>query len=237
MTILKNAAAAIAVAVAFVVSVGAVATTPAAFAEETHVEYAVARGGLLYDRWLKVTEGYELPRDTHPKYPSDGKLSKKSTWLCWSCHGWDYKGKDGATEAAHGSILGAKGKPAAEIIAILKDGNHGFKDGMLSERDFNDMAHFVSSGVIDMDPYIDRQSGKSKGDVAKGRAYYDTICTRCHGMDGKKEATLGSRAKENPWQVFHKIRNGQPMKEMPALFALDPQISADILAYAQQLPD
>jgi len=237
MKILKNAAALFAVVAVFGASFGVLGTTPKATAEEAHVEHAVARGGLLYDRWLKVTEGYEIPRDTHPKYPSDGKLSKKSTWLCWSCHGWDYKGKEGATEAAHGSILGAMGKPPAEIVAVLKDGNHGFSDGMLTPKDFNDMAHFVSTGMIDMDQYIDRQSGKSKGDAKKGRAYYDTICTRCHGMDGKKEAALGTRSKKNPWQVFHKIRNGQPMKEMPALFALDPQISADILAYAQQLPD
>ena len=237
MRFVKRAVAVIAVAAVFAVSGGLVLTTPQATAEEKHVEHAIARGGLMYDRWLKVTEGFELPSKTHPKYPSDGKLSKKSTWLCWACHGWDYKGKDGATEAAHGSIMGAAGKSPDAIIAILKDGNHSFKEGMMTGKDFDDLAQFVSSGLIDMDLYIDRSSGKSKGDAKKGRAYYDTICTRCHGMDGKKEAALGSRAKKNPWQVFHKVRNGQPMKDMPALFALDPQISADILAYAQQLPD
>ncbi len=40
----------------------------------------------------------------------------------------------------------------------------------------------------------------------------------------------------NPWEVMHKILNGQPAENMPGLRALDPQITEDILAYIVSLP-
>ncbi|MCW8835868.1 MAG: cytochrome c [Rhodospirillales bacterium] len=206
-----------------------------ALADSAHPDFDAARGGLLYDLWIKVTEGYEIPRNAHPNYKGDA--SKKDSWLCHSCHGWDYKGKDGAAKVPGPSIMGAVGKPAADIVKVLKNDAHAYTDGMLSDKDFAHLAQFVSRGLIDVDKYIDRASGKAKGDLAKGKTYYDTICTRCHAMDGRKEASVGKKAKADPWQAFHKIRNGQPLKEMPALLALDPQIAADILAYIQTLPD
>ena len=48
---------------------------------------------------------------------------------------------------------------------------------------------------------------------------------------------LGQLTNKNPWEVLHKIRNGQPAEEMPAYRALDMQITLDIMAYMQeQLP-
>ena len=40
----------------------------------------------------------------------------------------------------------------------------------------------------------------------------------------------------NPWEVMHKILNGQPGEQMPALRALDHQIIADVMAHMTTLP-
>jgi len=35
----------------------------------------------------------------------------------------------------------------------------------------------------------------------------------------------------NPYEVMHKVLNGQPHEAMPALRAFDHQIAADVIAY------
>jgi thiosulfate dehydrogenase len=90
-----------------------------------------------------------------------------------------------------------------------------------------------------MDMYIDRASKNPKGDKAKGAAYFNTICVGCHRKDGTRpkdmDKTLGKQM-GNPWEVMHKIMNGQPDEPMPALRALDMQIVLDIMAHVKTLP-
>ncbi len=71
--------------------------------------------------------------------------------------------------------------------------------------------------------YIDRITKKAKGNSNRGQSYYQTVYVGCHGLGGKGEETpsLGKVANDNPWEVLHKIDNGQPGVEMPALRALD----------------
>tara|TARA_B100000700_G_scaffold245409_1_gene273891 strand:- start:945 stop:1349 length:405 start_codon:yes stop_codon:yes gene_type:complete len=57
--------------------------------------WMVSVGGRGYDDWAKLSRT-KLPKRTHPSYPKSGKLRGPKTWLCHSCHGWDYRGKDGA---------------------------------------------------------------------------------------------------------------------------------------------
>jgi thiosulfate dehydrogenase len=40
----------------------------------------------------------------------------------------------------------------------------------------------------------------------------------------------------NPWEVMHKIMNGQPNEQMPALRAIDRQVAVDIMAHLATLP-
>ena len=47
---------------------------------------------------------------------------------------------------------------------------------------------------------------------------------------------LGNIAKNNPWEALHKILNGHPDEEMPALRVLDIQVLVNVLAYIQTLP-
>ena len=91
-----------------------------------------------------------------------------------------------------------------------------------------------------MATYIDSKSKTVKGDAIKGKSYFETLCANCHGLDGMLDdqmPPMGKLANKNPWEVMHKIVNGQPNEEMPAVRALDPQVAADILIYTQTLPN
>jgi thiosulfate dehydrogenase len=203
----------------------------------------LARGGLLYDKWFKVI-GAPKPSETHPAWPSSNTKKKgNATHRCKSCHGWDLMGKDGAY--ASGSyktgIKGLKQMAGAsndKVIAAMKDSTHGYS-GKMSDQDFSDLASFVTRGQVDMDAVIERSSKKVDGNVAKGESYYNTVCAGCHARDGKEPEDmppLGKLAHKNPWEILHKIQNGQPDEAMPAMRAFDLQVSVDILSYLQTLP-
>src|SRR3972149_2565007 len=59
---------------------------------------SVAAGGLLYDKWWKAMPGAKAPVGDHPLWASQttNKLTGEATWRGKECHGWDYRGKDGA---------------------------------------------------------------------------------------------------------------------------------------------
>ena len=67
----------------------------------------------------------------------------------------------------------------------------------------------------------------------------NTICAGCHREDGKRpkdmDKPLGAQM-GNPWEVMHKILNGQPGEGMPGLRALPMQVTSDVGAYIQTLP-
>ncbi|MBT4889692.1 MAG: hypothetical protein HON65_09085 [Rhodospirillales bacterium] len=205
----------------------------------------VAWGGKLYDKWFKIA-GSARPKGTHVAWPASNTKKKGSaTHRCKACHGWDTMGKDGAY--ASGSyqtgIVGVRkydGENPADVVAILKDNTHGFAD-LMAEKDLTALGVFVTSGQVDMDKSIDRASKKFIGDVAQGKQYYVTMCTNCHGVDGKlpkdMPEPLGKLSNKNPWEIMHKIQNGTPGEEMPALRALPIQVTADVGAYLQTLPE
>jgi thiosulfate dehydrogenase len=75
------------------------------------------------------------------------------------------------------------------------------------------------------------------------------MCAACHGPDGKKlnfgkpddPEYIGTVANENPWEVAHKIRVGQPGSNPPMPTGVETgwslQEVLDVLAYAQTLPE
>lgn len=211
----------------------------AAQAQET--DSAIARGGRLYDKYFGENKAAK-PTADHPSYIKDGKYGKDSSWRCKECHGWDYKGKDGAyAKGGHFTgikgINGAAGKDPAMIAALLRDKTHGYTEAQLSAKDASDLALFVSRGQGTLAKYLDA-SNKPTGNGAKGEAYYNTLCAGCHGVDGKKVKdgpALGSVA-DNGAEMMHKLLNGQPGEAMPALRALDHQIAADIAVHLTKLP-
>jgi len=222
------------------------ASAPSQPAAADEIQSSIARGGKLYDNWFKMV-GADKPTKTHAAWPASNTQKQGDvTHRCKSCHGWDGLGKDGAY--ASGSyktgIKGVNGMwraDPAKIVAVLKDQTHGFA-GKMEEEDFRDIALFVSEGMVDMNQYIDRSTKSPKaGNKERGAAYYNTVCVGCHRQDGKwpkaMEETLGA-AMGNPWEVMHKIMNGQPDEPMPALRALPgrEQIVMDIMEHLMTLP-
>ena len=212
---------------------------------QAETESSKARGGQLYDKWYAVT-GAKAPASMHRLYPADGKYAAKpkSHWRCKECHGWDYMGASGAYKSGkHATgikgISGYAGRDQAEIVTLLKGTEHDYGD-KLSDVDYQDLATFISAGQVDMDKHIDRATKKPVGgDNTKGAGYYNTMCAQCHGKDGKKPKGMKSFGKQmgNPWEVMHKILNGQPDSEMPALRALDRQVVVDIMSHLATLPE
>ena len=213
--------------------------TAGAQAQET--ESAIARGGRLYDKFWAENKAAK-PATDHPSYVKDGKYGKENSWRCKECHGWDYKGKDGAyAKGSHMTgikgIGGAAGKDPAAVAALLRDKTHGYTDAQLSAKDAADLALFVSKGQGNLGKYLDA-ANKVKGDGARGATYFNTLCAGCHGEDGKKVKDgppLGSVA-DNGAEMMHKLLNGQPGEAMPALRALDHQVAADIAVHLTRLP-
>ena len=203
------------------------------------------QGGLLYDKYWKAMSRDE-PSGDQPLWATQttNERSGADTWRCKECHGWDYLGKDGAYATGKHStgtvgVLQAKAMSATGLAILLRGQQHGYTADMLSDKDLIDLANFLNKGMLDMNNYINRESKKVAGDINKGAASYQTICAGCHDLDGKGEdeaPPLGKLSNKNPWETAHKILNGQPDAEMPALRALDLQVTMDILAYLQTLP-
>lgn len=206
---------------------------------------SIAHGGRLYDDW-QVEAGARRQSLPHPGYPRTAFYANDAalTWRCKACHGWDYQGSQG--NYARGrhftgikGIRGMAGANPARIVAILRDSTHLY-DAVLKERDLQDLANFVSAGQVDMDAAIDRQTHRARGDAGRATAYYRTICSVCHGLEGHRIVTaapLGSVARVNPWETLHKIVNGHPNERMPALREFELRMLIDILAYVQELPE
>jgi mono/diheme cytochrome c family protein len=261
----RSRAASLVLTVAWAVIAALVASSPATAQQsgnpvraESAAKYDpdlwdIARGGQLYDNWAAALDK-ELPKKSHPSYPSVGKRKGGVTWRCKECHGWDYMGEDGAYGRG-GHYTGTKGirrmagKRVEEIIDILTDKTHRYTPEMIPPLAMRKLALFVSKGQIGMDQYIDRATKRARGDVKRGASFFQTVCAICHGFDGaemvSKSTTemaafgdrglLGTMAATNPWESLHKIRNGQPGVGMVALRVLSVRDQVDVLAYMQTL--
>ena len=133
--------------------------------------WKIARGGQLYDKWYAVLD-LDPPEDTHPAYPEAGKKSGATTFRCKECHGWDYRGADGAyASGSHFTgikgVRGVVGTDAEVIEAILRDDTHALAS-ILPRRSIQNLALFLSEGQLDMDLFIDRATKKAKGDARRG---------------------------------------------------------------------
>lgn len=219
------------------------------------------RGGLLYDKYWKVNkvEDSTEPTETHPLYTAEGTKKGKDTWRCKECHGWDYKGKDGAyASGSHASgIAGIKNskKTVAELVTLLKE-DHGYKT-VLNDTDVYDLIKFLKEGLIETTTHINEDK-TSKGTAQAGKTLFDKTCKDCHGATGRdlnfagawyEYEFLPALATGNPWEFIHKSRFGHPgskghilsdgKESDPMPNAKDNEFSnediADILAYAQSL--
>jgi cysteine-rich repeat protein len=203
-------------------------------------------GGRLYDNWWDEEAApaptTDHPLWTYRPDPFSNPATGAATWRCKECHGWDYQGvsgqyASGPHRTGFPGILGTT-LSSAELFALLREPlSNGGGPGVLNGHDYgsalsdvriNDLVAFVLSGVINDDTYVDPGSGDFLGDPDFGLVEYNSggspACVACHGADGtginfgtyNEPQYVGTVAVENPWELLHKIRFGQPGAPMPS---------------------
>ncbi len=213
-------------------------------------------GAQLYDKWYAVL-GVEPPAGNMPIWSrqSTNTRSGAETWRCVECHGWDYKGNQGAYKSGShftgfpSLMILVPQMSEEEIVNHLKGGKdpqHNFS-AYLDEASMRRLALFLKQGLIDDSEYIDPISLQTIGaNPERGKLLYLETCRKCHGEDGRKiifrgegiEETLGDVARRDPWRFLHRTRFGVAGTEMPIGYNLGwtPADGRDVLAYAQTLP-
>ncbi|MBI5296036.1 MAG: c-type cytochrome [Chloroflexi bacterium] len=216
----------------------------------------VVAGAQLYDKWYAVLG--QQPEGDMPIWgrQSTNSRSGAETWRCAECHGWDYRGVDGAyASGSHKTgfpslMILAPSLSEEQIVAHLKGENdvqHDFS-AYLDEASMQKVALFLKEGLIDDSKYIDSASLKViDGDVGHGKSLFDATCSECHGADGAKivfrgegvEEYLGDVAHRDPYRFLHRTRFGVAGTTMPVGVTLGwtPADGRDVLAYAQSLPE
>ncbi|MFQ5407640.1 MAG: hypothetical protein ACE5FI_04360, partial [Anaerolineales bacterium] len=167
------------------------ASEPAALAEtpvEEHADEQAAatlegnavRGGLLYDKWWAVIEA-SAPEGDHPLWSTQDTNTRSgtATWRCKECHGWDYKGADGAYgSGSHATgftgVYDSRDKAATEVLAALQgdtNSDHDFST-VMGEQDLIDLAVFITEGLIDDSALINADKS-STGEAAAGVTLFE----------------------------------------------------------------
>lgn len=212
-------------------------------------------GAQLYDKWYAVL-GTHPPLENMPIWSrqSTNTRSGAETWRCAECHGWDYKGAQGAyASGSHfsgfpGLILQTADMTEADIIAHLQGENdpaHDFS-AYLDSNATRQVAVFLKEGLIDDSTYIDSISLKViDGNLGKGQRHYDSTCAECHGRTGDQiifrtegvDEALGDVANRDPFRFLHRTRFGVAGTNMPIGYELGwtPADGRDVLMYAQTL--
>ncbi len=209
------------------------------------------RGGALYDKFWAAAR-LDAPTTDHPLWASrpdteSNTRTGSDTWRCKECHGWDYKGVDGAY-ASGSHRTGIAGiftsvLSAQDTFDLIKTG-HEYGGTGLSDDDLWDLTKFVLEGLIDTDEII---TGTAfSGSATAGQTVYDSACLACHGADGltpppgagaDHDEFVGLVSNDNPWEFAHKVRFGQPGTIMPPQAdLLTNQQIADLGAFSQTLP-
>lgn len=216
----------------------------------------VVRGAQLYDDWTQLVQ-VQVPGGNQPIWgrQSTNTRSGVDTWLCVSCHGWDYQGKDGAFRTGDEytgfpGVFESRDQSVASLGSILAgqaDPNHDFSP-YLSAQDMEALAAFIREGTLDDNQFIDPVSLKVLGgDLAAGKSKYEQGCASCHGADGQQisfryqgqTVVLGTLAVQDPWRFLHRTRFGTARASDMTIgveLGWTPQDGRDVLLYAQSFP-
>lgn len=217
----------------------------------------MVRGAQLYDDWTKIVDPVPTLTETQPIWStqSTNTQSGVDTWRCVSCHGWDYKGADGAFRSGPNftgfpGIYDSRGIEFSEFQALM-DGSanpdHNFS-AYLNATDVASLGLFIQNGLIDDNEFIDPVSLKVLGgDLQQGNELYTSACASCHGDDGRQiqfryegqDINLGKLAVQDPWRFLHRTRFGTaraPEMVIGAKLGWQVEEGRDVLLYAQTLP-
>lgn len=219
----------------------------------------IAKGGRLYDNWMKESGIEALPGD-HPLWATQttNTRTEATTFRCKECHGWDYKGATGAYgSGSHytgfpGVIKAGKSIEVEDLAVVLKGGfniDHDFRYD-ISRSNLNALAAFLKYGTVNYADLIDYDTKLPRGvpSFSDGATRYARTCASCHGDDGTS-INFGSEAEPvyiadladaNPWEFLHKALYGQPgARSMPAVSTRGwgDQDLIDLLAHSQSLND
>ena len=211
-------------------------------------------GGRIYDNWVTALD-LEVPKGSQPLWgeQSNSFRSGEITWRCKECHGWDYKGKDGAYGPASirytgfSGVSGSIGDSQEEVLAWLDGSNnpdHNFL-ALTGPNALNDLAAFLRTMQIDAALIIDYESGVALGNNGAGKDLYEEACLDCHGNTGRTidfsasgiPLYVADIAVIDPWRSLHKIRFGIATDNMTGAESADWSLRniADVLAYSQSL--
>lgn len=215
--------------------------------EET--EDAIIRGAHLYDNWM-LNLGVDPPEEAHPLWESQENDVRPAaeTWLCQTCHSWDYNGSDGAFRSAYPSLLGVVDLTTETVLAWL-DGtinpDHDYSE-ILDSGARTDLAAFLKSGFLNVHAIADYETKLAFGDAESGGEIYNRICSGCHAVDGSllnfgnasQPIFIADLALENPWSFIHRVRFGLPNNNSHYFSKNDNHLEyvGNLLAYAQSLP-
>lgn len=167
----------------------------------------IALGGLLYDKWWDAAASATEPGTTHSLWPPTNTTTGSDTWRCKECHGWDYRGKDGAYGNPGKHNTGIKGivntanstmlmLTADNVYSFLKtDANHGFNN-KFSAAEFYALTKFImtmreeaAQNKASFNFINDNSLTTINGNKANGKTLYEDTtklrCATCHGSDGK----------------------------------------------------
>ncbi len=211
-------------------------------------------GGRIYDEWFAAF-GVDAPEGDQPLWSTQTTNTRSggATWRCKECHGWDYKGVDGAYGSGSHltgfpGILNAASMTSEELTAWLdgtKNPDHNFSSYMTTD-DFTRLVAFIQKDVFDKSSFINADKTIVGGDVTHGKLLFVSVCKVCHGEDGRainfgddtEQEYYGTIAVDNPWEFFNKATVGVPGEAMPAGWNLGwtMQDVIDLMTYAQTLP-
>jgi thiosulfate dehydrogenase len=217
----------------------------------------LVRGGQLYDDWWRTTVDTTKPEGEQSLWKKQASNKRKgyATYRCKECHGWDYRGKDGAYgKGSHytgfiGVYQAGKNMIIEQLEAALKGStnkDHDFSK-FISEDDIADLALFMRKGLIDTVKLVNNEGIPRGGNIRTGGYLFQRNCMHmCHGGwgtainfgDSEKPEFVGTIAYKNPWEFIHKVRVGQPGTRMPSAI-LNEWSEKDILnllSFARTLP-
>lgn len=232
---------------------------PVPFPDEEYTdELRVSRGGQLYDDWWRTKVDVDKPEGDHPlwKEQSSNMRQGYATYRCKECHGWDYKGKEGAYRTGShytgfkGIYAASKNMTVFELQEVLRgavDKRHDFSK-YLNDGDIYDLSLFIRRGIIDMAGFVNSYGAHIGGNESRGGRFFMNNCMlECHGRTGQminfgdedEPEFVSTIAKKNPWEFIHKVRAGQPGTRMPSGIALgwSDDVVRDLLAYARILSE